>query len=306
MVGQESRPRRPVRLTRADRIYDTLNTVFLSLVLLIVLYPLVYVVSSSFSSSHALLTGRVWLWPVEPSLDGYRAVFDYKQVWIGYGNSIIYAFFGTIINVALTIMAAYPLSRRDFYGRDLFMMLFLFTMIFNGGLIPTYILVRSLGMINTRWAMLLPNALLIWNVIITRTYYRHSISDELLEAAQLDGCSDISFMVRIVLPLSGAITAVNVLFYAVYHWNAFFQAFIYLSKKELFPLQLVLREILIANTVDVNMMAFMDVLELEAREGLRELLKYSLIIVACVPVLALYPFVQKYFVKGVMVGSLKG
>jgi multiple sugar transport system permease protein/putative aldouronate transport system permease protein len=293
-------------MTRADRLYETLNTIFLSVVLLIVIYPLIYVVSSSFSSSQALLTGRVWLWPVEPSLDGYRAVFDYRQVWIGYGNSIFYAFFGTIINVALTIMAAYPLSRRDFYGRDLFMLLFLFTMIFNGGLIPTYILVRSLGMINTRWAMLLPNALLIWNVIITRTYYRHNISDELLEAAQLDGCSDIKFMVRIVLPLSGAITAVNVLFYAVFHWNAFFHAFIYLSKKELFPLQLVLREILIANTVDVNMMAFMDVLELEAREGLRELLKYSLIIVASVPVLAMYPFVQKYFVRGVMVGSLKG
>ena len=201
-------------------------------------------------------------------------------------------------------MAAYPLSRRDLVGRNLFMFLITFTMIFSGGLIPTYLLVRELGMINTRWVMMIPNAIAAWNVIITRTYYQTTISDELLEAAQLDGCSDARFIWQIVVPLSGAITAVNTLFYAVGHWNAFFNAFIYLNDDRLFPLQIVLREILIANDIDLELTG--DVIDDEARQGLRELLKFSLIVVASVPVLMMYPFVQKYFVRGVMIGSIKG
>ena len=253
-----------------------------------------------------MLDGRVWLWPVEPTLLGYQTIFDYALIWRGYANTVFYTFFGTIINVVLTIMAAYPLLRRDLVGRNLLIFPITFTMIFSGGLIPTYLLVRELGMIST--GMMIPDAIAAWNVIITRTYYQSTMSDEFLEAAQLDGCSDARFMWQIVVPLSGAITAVNTavntLFYAVGHWNAFFNAFIYLNDDRLFPLQIVLREILIANDIDLELTG--DVIDDEARQGLRELLRFSPIVVASVPVLMMYPFVQKYFVRGVMIGSIKG
>ena len=241
-----------IERSRGDRVYQWCNNALLVLAIAVVLYPLIYVLSASFSSTRAVLGGRVWLWPVEPTLLGYQTIFDYALIWRGYANTVFYTFFGTIINVVLTIMAAYPLSRRDLVGRNLFMFLITFTMIFSGGLIPTYLLVRELGMIITRWVMMIPNAIAAWNVIITRTYYQATISDELLEAAQLDGCSDARFIWQIVVPLSGAITAVNTLFYAVGHWNAFFNAFIYLNDDRLFPLQIVLREILIANDIDLG------------------------------------------------------
>lgn len=284
-----------------------LNDVFLLFVLVIVLYPLIYIVSSSFSSTRAVTSGRVWLLPVEPSLEGYKAVFAYKDIWIGYANTFYYVFFGTALNVVLTILAAYPLSRKDFRARNLVMFLFTFTMFFNGGLIPTYLLIDKLGMINTRMAMILPSALSIWNVIITRTFFQSNISKELLEAAKLDGCSDVKFVLKIVIPLSGAIIAVMTLFYAVGHWNSFFSAFIYLKDNKLMPLQIKLRTILILNQFDPSMLTgSVNVEEMNKRANLRELLKYSLIIVSSLPVLCIYPFVQKYFVKGIMIGSIKG
>ena len=295
---------RRIRTSSRDRTFELVNNALLAVALITVGYPLIYIVSASFSSTQAVVGGRVWLWPVEFSLLGYQTIFKYRAVWNGYANTVFYTVFGTAINVVLTIMAAYPLSRRDLQGRNLFMFMITFTMIFSGGLIPTYLLIRSLGMLNTRWVMMIPNAIAAWNIIITRTYYQSTIPDELHEAAQLDGCSDVRFLMSVVVPLSGAITAVNALFYAVAHWNAFFNAFIYLSRKELYPLQIILREILIQNEVDNDV--FTDVAEQEAREGLRELLKFSLIIVASVPVLCIYPFVQKYFVRGVMIGSIKG
>ena len=295
---------RRIRTSSRDRTFELVNNALLAVALITVGYPLIYIVSASFSSTQAVVGGRVWLWPVEFSLLGYQTIFEYRAVWNGYANTVFYTVFGTAINVVLTIMAGYPLSRRDLQGRNLFMFMITFTMIFSGGLIPTYLLIRSLGMLNTRWVMMIPNAIAAWNIIITRTYYQSTIPDELHEAAQLDGCSDVRFLMSVVVPLSGAITAVNALFYAVAHWNAFFNAFIYLSRKELYPLQIILREILIQNEVDNDV--FTDVAEQEAREGLRELLKFSLIIVASVPVLCIYPFVQKYFVRGVMIGSIKG
>ena len=295
---------RRIRTSSRDRTFELVNNALLAVALITVGYPLIYIVSASFSSTQAVVGGRVWLWPVEFSLLGYQTIFEYRAVWNGYANTVFYTVFGTAINVVLTIMAAYPLSRRDLQGRNLFMFMITFTMIFSGGLIPTYLLIRSLGMLNTRWVMMIPNAIAAWNIIITRTYYQSTIPDELHEAAQLDGCSDVRFLMSVVVPLSGAITAVNALFYAVAHWNAFFNAFIYLSRKELYPLQIILREILIQNDVDNE--AFTDVADQETREGLRELLKFSLIIVASVPVLCIYPFVQKYFVRGVMIGSIKG
>lgn len=287
-----------------DRIFMAVNNIFLIIALLIVIYPIIYIVSASFSSTRAVTSGRVWLYPVEFSLEGYKAIFENKYIVTGYANTFFYTFFGTAVNIVMTIMAAYPLSRKDFYGRNVLMFMFTFTMIFNGGLIPTYILINNLKMVNTRWVMIIPGALGVWNVIVTRTYYQNNISDEILEAAQLDGCNDIQFICRIVLPLSKAITAVMVLFYAVGHWNQFFTAFIYLNKKELFPLQIVLRDILIMNTIESEMITDPELMA--AKQGLADLLKYSLIVVASVPVMCIYPFVQKYFVKGVMIGAIKG
>jgi len=291
-----------MKRTREDLVFDVINTAILALATLVVLYPLIYIVSASFSSRFAVVAGKVWLWPVDPSLEGYKAVFVNDSVLTGYMNSAIYAIVGTAVNVSLTIVAAYPLSRKDFKARNPLMFLFTFTMIFNGGLIPTYLIVRNLGLINTRAVMIIPNAIGVWHIIVARTYYQANISSDLLEATRLDGCNDFQFVWHIVIPLSKAITAVLVLFYAVNHWNSFFQAFIYLSKKELFPLQIVLRDILVMNMIDASMTV--DPEELAAKEGLADLLKFSLIIVASVPVLCIYPFVQRYFVKGVMIGAI--
>lgn len=293
-----------IKESNMDRLFNVINYVILTLFLITILYPLIYITSASISSSEAVVSGRVWLWPVDPTLMGYDAVFKHKLIVSGFLNSFYYTVAGTLINVVMTILAAYPLSRKDFYGRNVFMFLFVFTLMFSGGLIPTYLLVKDLGMLNTTWSMLLPGALGIWNMIITRTYFQTTIPDELLEASQLDGCTDFQFVWKIVFPLSGPIIAVITLFYAVGHWNSFFNALIYLKSQKLFPLQLVLRDILVQNDVDMNMLV--DVQEAAKREGLRELLKYSLIIVATLPLMIVYPFVQKYFVKGIMIGSLKG
>jgi putative aldouronate transport system permease protein len=298
--------KKSVRATASDQAFYLINNILLGAVLVVVSYPLIYVVSASFSSTDAVISGRVWLWPVQPSLRGYEAVFQHKGILSGYANSFFYMGVGTAINIVMTILAGYPLSRRDFKARNVIMMAFAFTMIFNGGLIPTYMLVRNLGMVNTRSVMIIPIALSVWNVIITRTFFESTIAPELLEAAKMNGCSDFKFVFYIVLPLSGAIVAVNILFYAVFHWNAFFQAFIYLNDKRLYPLQLVLREILILNEIDSAMFTGVDLEVLAARQGLSELLKYSLIVVASVPVLVMYPFVQRYFVRGVMIGAIKG
>jgi putative aldouronate transport system permease protein len=206
----------------------------------------------------------------------------------------------------LTLLAAYPLSRPDLPGRGLLTFLFFFTTLFNGGLIPTYLVVRNLHMLDTRWAMLLPGALSVWNLLIVRTYFQITIPRELFEAAQLDGADDFTYFRTIVLPLSGPIIAVIALFYAIGQWNSFFNALIYLQRKELWPLQLVLREILVQNQIDPSMLAGLDAREMAMRQQLRELLKYSLIVIATVPVLSIYPFVQRHFVRGIMLGSVKG
>ncbi|WP_195574194.1 carbohydrate ABC transporter permease [Paenibacillus sp. 1001270B_150601_E10] len=288
----------------SDRVFEMINLLILGLFLITVLYPLIYVVSASFSSPAAVIGGKVWLWPVDLSLDGYAAVFRHRLIWTSFMNTIIYTLLGTAISLIITILAAYPLSRKDFKGRKSFTLLFVFTMMFNGGLIPMYLLVRSLGMLDTLWAMVIPSALSVWNVMIMVTYFRTSIPDELLESAQIDGCTDFTYLIRIVLPLSGPIIAVMTLFYGVDQWNQYFNALIFLKSEQLFPLQLVLRDILIQNQVSQETLG--DVSTAAARQGLRELLKYSLIVISSVPLLAVYPFVQKFFVKGIMIGSIKG
>ena len=297
--------RTAIRESRGDQLVVASIATLLSLVLVIVLYPLIYIISSSFSSVSAVVSGRVWLLPVEPSLDGYKAVFSSKGVMRGYANGAFYTFFGTFLNVILTVMVSFPLSRTDFVGRGVLMFFLTFTMLFSGGLIPTYLVVRRLGMIDTRWAMIIPQALVVWNVIVARTFFQTTIPDELVEAAEIDGCSDIYFVWNVVLPLSTPIVAVLTLMYAVFHWNAYFDAMIYLNSDRLYPLQIVLRNILILHQ-DISTMGIRSVREQLMHQGLADLLKYSLIVVGSAPMLAAYPFAQRYFVKGILIGSLKG
>jgi len=293
------------RISRQDRLFYMANDLFLLLILLAIIYPLIYVVSASFSSPNAVVSGRVWLFPVNFSLDGYKAVFASDSIMTGYANTLFYTVTGTMISVILTIAAAYPLARRDFKPRNIIMLIFAFTMFFGGGIIPTYILVKNLGMLDTRWALILPQAMSVFNVIIARTYFQ-STPSELLEAAQIDGCSDIRYLVSVLLPLSKPIIAVLALFYSVSIWNSYFDALMYTNRESLWPLTLVLRDILVANSVNMSMMQNVDIDTLSAKIGLSELLKYSLIIVSTVPLLIIYPFIQRYFVKGVMIGAIKG
>ena len=292
------------KFTRRDKVFNFVNISIVTLFFLAVLFPLIYVVSASFSDPNKVIQGQVWLWPVGFNLEGYNAVFDNPRVMSGYLNSFIIMVGGTAVNVVMTILAGYPLSRKDFPDRHLLMGLFVFTIMFSGGLIPTYILVKNLGLIDTRWALILPTAIGVWNAIIVRTYFQTTIPGDLLEAAQMEGCNEFHFLWKIVIPLSGPIIAVITLFYAVGHWNQFFQALLYLKDEAKYPLQIVLREILVENTI--TDMSSMDVESQLLRQRLRELLKYSLIIVASAPLLMIYPFIQKYFVKGIMIGSLKG
>ena len=287
----------------SDRAFDLINYFILSLILFATFYPLYFIVIASLSDPTNVLAGRVWFWPNGFSLESYRRVVRNESILIGYKNSIIYTTLGTTINLIMTLTAAYPLSRRDFRGRNVFMFILTFTMFFSGGLIPTYLLVRSLGMLNTIWAMVIPNAVAVWNIIIARTFFASSIPQSMLDAAVIDGCSNFGFFWRVVLPISPAIIAVMVLFYAVGHWNSFFEALIYITDEKKHPLQLVLRNILIMNAADKDML---DAEQAAKLFQMVEIIKYAVIVVASVPLLLLYPFVQKYFVKGVMIGSLKG
>ena len=293
-----------IRDSAEDRVFYAVVNVIMAAVLIVVLYPLIYVVSSSISKASAVQAGKVILLPVGFSLDGYRTVFQYKTVMTGYLNSAKYMVLGTSINVVITLICAYPLSRRTLPMRGFFMFLFTFTMYFGGGLIPTYLVVRKLKLLNTVWALVLPGALGVYNMIITRTFIQNTIPSEMLEAAQIDGCSDIQFFFHMVLPLSKAIIAVITLYYAVGHWNSWFDAFIYLTNRDMYPLQLILRDILLVSQVDLTLIDDPEILE--RMIGLADLMKYSLIVIATVPMMALYPFVQKYFIRGVMIGSLKG
>ncbi|MDR0718621.1 MAG: carbohydrate ABC transporter permease [Treponema sp.] len=292
------------RLSHGDKVYYIFSYALVCCLVLIVLYPMVYVVSASFSTAAMVTSGKVWLLPVKPTFHNYSMVLQYKSVYIGYRNTFLYTFCGTLINIIFTLLCAYPLSRKDLFGRGFFTFLFTFTMIFSGGMIPSYILMRNLRLINTVWAMMLPGAISVTNMIVTRTYFQFSIPGELLEASKLDGCSDAQYFFRVALPLSHSVIAVIALFYAVGHWNAYFNAFLYLSKQSLYPLQLFLREILVQNTFNSGMITDPDLAE--ALVGLQEVLKYAIIVLSTAPLMCFYPFAQKHFVKGVMIGSLKG
>ena len=288
-----------------DKVVYFINYVLLALLLVIVLYPIIYIISCSFSSGSALMAGRVRLLPVEFTFDSYKAVFKYQSIWSGYKNSVIYTIVGTLISIVFTLFAAYPLSRDDFRGQKLFTGLFLFTMMFSGGLIPTYLLVRNLKLIDTMWAIVLPGAVSAYNMIVARTFFNQTIPKELMEAAEMDGCSDFKFFSRIVIPLSTPIVAVLCLWVAVSLWNSYFNPMIYINSEDKYPLQLVLRRILLMSQVNLNSSS-VDPQVIAKNQYLSEMLKYGTIIISTLPLMVIYPFVQKYFVKGVMIGSVKG
>ncbi|MBN1648802.1 MAG: carbohydrate ABC transporter permease [Spirochaetales bacterium] len=306
MVGFLSKKKTAVHLlsTGRDKLFDILNGIYLLVTVVIVVYPIIYILSASFSSPGAVSRGAVVLWPVEFSLEGYKKVFQNKSILIGYMNSLIYMSVGTIINVAVTMMAAYALAQKDLPGRKIIMLAFTFTLIFSGGIIPFYLVVKNTVGVNHRITMVIPNAMSVANLIIARTFFQQSIPVELREAAKMDGCNDFRFFFRIAIPLSSAIAGVLTILYALYHWNSFFYPFIFLSSKKLQPLQIVLRNILLMNEIGVD--SIQNVEYASKLAGLNDLLKFSLIVVSSVPVLLLYPLVQRYFVKGILIGSLKG
>ena len=297
------RKHHPIRDTLGDKLFYAGCYLITALFMLAVLYPLVYILSASFSSADAITSGRMWLYPVDFSLVGYRYILKYDAIWLGYRNTLFYTFAGTLINVAMTMTCAYGLSRRGMRGRRFFTMLFTFTMIFSGGMIPNYLLMKDLRLLNTVWCMLLPGAISAYNLIVAKTFIENSIPGDLLEAARIDGCSDVRFFFSIVLPLSKAILAVLLLMYAAAHWNAYFNAFLYLTDKKLYPLQIFLRQILVQSNMSADML---DPEAMAQMQTLQQILKYAVIVVSTAPMLCLYPFVQKYFRQGVMIGSIKG
>lgn len=285
-----------------ERLFNAIIYAVAAVIIVIVLYPLLFVVSASVSDPSRVLSGEMWLLPKGFTLDAYTNILQDERIWQGYRNTIIYAVVGTAINIVMTVLAAYPLSRPDLPGRKALMLIITLTLFFGGGLIPTYLLVKELGMVNTMWSLVVPGAISTYNLIVMRTYFQSSIPWELQEAAHIDGCSNWRLLFSIILPLSKPILAVMVLFYAVGHWNSFFNALIYIRDEELYPLQLILREILMISQSD----AIDSSVGLEDKILLAESIKYAVIIVSSLPVWIMYPFVQRHFVKGVMIGSIKG
>ena len=293
------------RMSRGDIAFEWVNCIILGIVACIMLFPLIYVVSASFSDPMSVTSGKMILWPVDVTLENYKEVFKNDNIMRGYRNSLAIMFLGTAVNLVMTILAAFPMSRRDLWGRGLLMKLMTFCMFFGGGLIPTYLMVsKTLGLMNNWLALILPGAISVYNMIIMRTFFMTSIPYELHEAADIDGCTPFGTLIKIILPLSGPIIAVLGLYYAVGHWNSYFSALLYINEEDIQPLQLYLRKVLTAN----NAQSLMDMGADEmARAAMRaETIKYSVIVVSSIPMLILYPFVQKFFVKGVMIGAVKG
>ena len=290
--------------SREDRIFHIVNTMIMILIAIVMVYPLYYIVLASVTDPKIVNTGKLLLLPEKIYLEGYKAAFEYKQLYTGFLNSILYTAAGTAVSICLTIPGAYALSRKDLKGRNVVMFLFTFTMFFSGGMVPSYMLVNKLKLIDTVWAMILPGSLSVYNLIVVRTFFQTNLPDELLEAAKVDGCSDLKFFWNIALKVSGTIIAVMVLFYAVGIWNSYFNAIMYLNSRSKMPLQAVLRDLLILNTVTNELP--IDATETVSRMMRADQLKYCVIIISTVPMMILYPFIQKHFTKGVMIGSIKG
>ena len=286
-----------IRVSPGRRAFVIINTIVLLLISAIMLYPAIYVIAASFSEETSILRGDVFLIPVRAHVKAYQKVFVYPMLWQSYRNTLIYTFLGTAINLVLTVFGAWALSQKKMVGRRFLTLMCTFTMFFGGGMIPTFLVVKGLGLLNTIWAILLPSAVSTYNMILMRTFFRQ-IPESLVEAAELDGCRDFGVLFRIVLPLSLASLMTIGMFYAVGHWNSYFPAVMYLTtNKELNPLQIILRQVVLLNEIVENASSTENVMA----EGI----KYATIVVAMLPMLCIYPFVQRYFVKGVMVGSVK-
>ena len=289
----------------SDRIFDIVNTAVMFLLFLIILYPLYFVVIASVSDPNMVNSGKVILLPKGFNLDAYVHILTNKNILTGFANSVLYTLVWTVLAVCITIPAGYALSRKDLPCRKFFTLFFVFVMYFQGGLVPTYLVVKNLKMLDSMWAVILPTCLSVYNLIVCRTFFEGTLSDELLDAAKVDGANNLTFFFKIALPLSKALVAIMVLFYAIQQWNSYFDAMIYLNSKDKFPLQMVLKDILIQAQMNSSG-AFGDAESVAAMQRIAELVKYSSIVVGSLPMLILYPFVQKYFVKGIMIGSVKG
>lgn len=267
---------------------------------LVFLYPFYYIISASFSDPASVIESPLLLYPVKFTLTAYKLLLSTSKIWLGYYNSIIYTVCGTALNVTVTLLAAYALSRQELAGRRVVLFFIVITLFFNGGMIPTYLVVKTLGMLDTRWALIVSGAVTTWNLLITRTFLETNIPQELRDAAEVDGAGEFTFFTKIALPLSRPIIAVIALFYGSGHWNAYFNALIYIRQRDLYPLQVFLREMLI---LDQNTDMMGDVTDERVLVALT--LKFAIMVVAIAPLLLVFPFVQRFFVKGVLIGALK-
>lgn len=300
-----------IKDTKADKVFRLFLYLFIVLAVLLVLYPLIYIISASVSDPAAVNSGKMWLLPKGFTLEGYKVILNYGDIWRGYGMTIFYTVTGTAVSLFLTIPCAYAISRKDFSGRIWFTNFMLVTMFVSGGLIPTYLLIRALGWINTVWALIIPGAVSIYNIIVTRAFFQGNIPWEMQEAAIVDGATDFQLFFKIVLPLSAPIIAVMALFYGVGQWNGYFNALVYLQDKNLYPLQMVLRQILVLQDMQQGAGTGATVTQSAAQaaysaQQLAAIIKYGIMIVSSLPVILIYPFLQRFFVKGVLIGSLKG
>lgn len=294
--------------SRQDKIYDISIFIILTIIFLIVAYPLYFIVISSISNPEAVSSGEVFLYPKGITFKGYEEVFKNKQVVTGFLNSLFYTFCGVMLNLVVTLPTAYAISRDKFNGKKFVTIFYMVTMFVSGGMIPTYLVVKNMHLLDSMFALILPGALGVYNMIVARTFFKTNISEELYDAAAIDGCGETKFFFGIALPLSKAIIAIMVLFYGVGHWNSYFSALLYIKTETKFPLQLVLRSILVQNQSHLKqaVTTAAQIQAMEEKRQLMELMKYSLIIISSIPVLVMYPLVQKHFVKGVMIGSIKG
>ena len=296
-----------LQMAASDRALRAFTILFASIMVLVTVYPLYFVIIASFSDPNSVVLGKVVIWPDDVNLKSYARVFNHQQIWMSYKNTVVYTVLYTVINVFATMTAAFVFSRKKLVGARVCMLLVLFTMYFSGGMIPGYFNIKSLGLLNSMWALILPGMISTYNMIIARTYISTSIPEALNEAATIDGCQPITYFLRIVLPLSGPIIGVLTLYAAVGMWNSYFSALLYIQSSEKLPLQMILREILVQSEISPNdLLSASDVSEIVSKAALKEQLKYALVVVASVPMLVLYPFLQKFFVKGVMIGSVKG
>ena len=294
-----------MRLTKSDFSFQVFCTFFLGIAGLIVAYPLIYVISSSFSSPYAIAIGRVVLLPVEFNVNSYRAVLSHTLLRSGFLNSLFYVVGGTTVAVSLTLLSAYPLSRRELPDRKLFLAFFVITMFFSGGLIPSYMLMRNLGLVGSRWALVIGAGFSCYNMIIVKTYFQNNLPSTLLDAAHIDGCGDVRFFFTFALPLAVPVIAVMVLFNAVGIWNGYFSGLLYLTRANQFNFQMVLRDILFVAVMPMETMAVMDPQGMSALTELFQQLRYAVLVIGALPMMVLYPFIQNYFIRGIMIGSLK-